>query len=99
MANAGPDNGAGTFWKVLCSAVYRHNGCCGILGKGIVRTRWLNWIVFDHLLTTTTQSVKKKMSPRRKCFSGLNCARPLLSRLALRNNPKNATRQTAQKVA
>ena len=70
-----------------------------VLHTGIVRTHWLNWIVFDCLLMTTTQSVKKKMSPCRKCFAGLNCAGPLLSRLALHNKLKNVTKQTTQKVA
>ena len=68
-------------------------------GIGIVRRRWLNWIVFDHLLIMMAQSVKKRMSPRRRCFDGLNCVSPLHSKLALRRRPKKATRQAAQNVA
>ena len=60
--------------------------------------RWLNWIVFDHLLIMMAQSVKKSMS-RRKCLDGSNCVNPLHSKFALRRRPKKATRQTAQKVA
>ena len=67
-------------------------------GKGIVRMRWLNWIVFDHLLIMMAQSVKKSMSPRRRCLDGSNCVNPLHSKFALRRRPKKATRQTAQNV-
>ena len=61
--------------------------------------RWLNWIVFDHLLIMMVQSVKKRMSPQCRCFDGLKCVNPLHSKLALRRRPKKATRQTAQNVA
>ena len=41
-------------------------------GRGIVRMRWLNWIVFDHLLMTMAQLAKKMMSPRPRCFASDN---------------------------
>ena len=63
-------------------------------GRGIVRMRWLNWIVLDHLLMTMAQ-----LSRRRRCFDRLNWVGPLHSRLAFRRGPKNATKQTSQNVA
>ena len=68
-------------------------------GNGTVKMRWLNWMVFDHRLKTLAQSVKKSMSPRRRCLDGSNCVNPLHCKFALRRKPKNVNRQTAQRVA
>ena len=68
-------------------------------GNGTVKMRWLNWIVFDHRLMMLVQSVKKSISPRRRCLDGSNCVNPLHCKFALRRRPKSVTRQTAQKVA
>ena len=51
------------------------------------------------LLTALFQSVKKSMSPRRRCLDGSNCVNPLHCKFALCRRPNNVTRQTAQKVA
>ena len=95
---AGPNKGAGTKRKACLRAVEGQCGSWAMGGKGIVRMRWLNWIVFDHLLIMMAQSVKKSMSHGRRCLDGSNCVNPLHSKFALRRRPKKATRQTAQKV-
>ena len=75
------------------------SGRWAMRGNGTVKKRWLNWMVFDHRVMMLAQSVKKSMSPPRRCLDGSNCVNPMHCKFALRRRPKSVTRQTAQKVA